>query len=290
MKFVKRAVRFLFSVETYTSLQAIWVLVYDGFILLTTIYVRRLLDVFVNTDNNKKDVEFSIIMPCFNRKECIDSAIVSVLKQTNQSYELIIVDDGSKDGSSDHIQNNYASEIECGKIKLILLPENKGVCYARNKGLGEAQGSIICYLDSDNKWCRWYLDYIANAYRKDGKIKMIYTAMLSINLNIHTIDVVGRSYDEELMMEQNYIDMNVFSHRKSLYQLYGGFDVELKRLVDYELIMRYAHHVTPIYLNRIGAIYLYRQGIDTITSSKMQSYDAAFKLAKKKIISYRESC
>lgn len=294
MIILKRAIRFLISVETYKSLQAICRLIYDGLVLLTSIYFRKLLGVFLSnknkTGNKTSNIKFSIIMPCFNRKECIDSAIISVLKQTNQSYELIIVDDGSKDGSPTHIQRTYSNEIECGKIKLILLPKNEGVSYARNKGLSEAQGSIICYLDSDNKWCRWYLDYIAYTYRKDDKVKMVYTAMLAINLNINTIEVVGRSYNEELIMKKNYIDMNVFSHRKVLYQQHGGFDMELKRLVDYELIMRYAYHVTPSYLNRIGAVYLYRQGLDTITSSKTQSYDAAFKLAKRKIAKYRKSC
>jgi len=89
---------------------------------------------------------FSVIIPTFNRKDFLKIAIESVLEQTCRDFELIIVDDGSTDGT-ETILDNYEDQ----KIKY-LLQENKGVSSARNRGLEESKGRFIAFLDSDDKW------------------------------------------------------------------------------------------------------------------------------------------
>lgn len=286
--FPLRVRKFLFSKETYTSLFALVVCFKDALILKFRYKAKRLLGGKVHRKSYESHDNplFSVIMPSFNRKTCITDAIFSVLAQSYKNYELIIVDDGSSDGSIDFIEGMFEQELRTGKIRLLKLPENKGVCYARNLGLKNAKGDIICYLDSDNKWCSWYLDYIAEHYTKNADCKLAYTAMLSINRRINTCSILGEDYDFDRMMKANYIDMNVFSHRASLLAKYGGFDTELKRLVDYELIMRFAHHCPPAFLNRVGAIYIYRQGIETITSSQAIDYQEALEIAQKKILEH----
>lgn len=89
---------------------------------------------------------FSVIIPTFNRKDFLKIAIESVLEQTCRDFELIIVDDGSTDGTETML-DNYEDQ----KIKY-LLQENKGVSSARNRGLNESKGRFIAFLDSDDKW------------------------------------------------------------------------------------------------------------------------------------------
>lgn len=87
----------------------------------------------------------SIVMPAFNAEAYIREAIQSVLSQSFSSWELIVVDDGSHDGTVQIIR-----EFEDSRIHLVQ-QENKGVGAARNRGISQSIGRIICFLDADDK-------------------------------------------------------------------------------------------------------------------------------------------
>lgn len=93
--------------------------------------------------------KISIIMPAYNAEKLIKKSIDSVLNQTYQNWELIVVDDSSKD-STREIVSNYVEMDE--RIKLIGLKENKGVANARNTAIQASEGRYIAYLDSDDIW------------------------------------------------------------------------------------------------------------------------------------------
>lgn len=89
----------------------------------------------------------SIIVPVYNAEKFIDATINSVLNQTYTDWELLLVNDCSKDGSVEKIKSFSDS-----RIRLIEQPENKGAYAARNRGLKEAKGRFIAFLDSDDLW------------------------------------------------------------------------------------------------------------------------------------------
>ncbi len=91
------------------------------------------------------DKLFSIIIPTFNRFHSILKSIESVLAQTSQNLELIIIDDGSTDNTGDAIQKYLVDT----RIKYYF-QENRGVSAARNKGLAESKGDFVIFLDSDD--------------------------------------------------------------------------------------------------------------------------------------------
>ena len=91
----------------------------------------------------------SIIMPAYNCERYIEIAIRSVMKQTYQSWELLIIDDGSTDSTCE-IANNMAQQD--GRIRFIQNPENMGVAKTRNRGLDLAKGDYVAFLDSDDFW------------------------------------------------------------------------------------------------------------------------------------------
>lgn len=87
----------------------------------------------------------AVIIPSFNRKNTIKRAIDSVLSQTLAAAEIIVVDDGSTDGTADRLRQDYPGLI-------LLTQENKGVSAARNAGIKQASSEWIALLDSDDEW------------------------------------------------------------------------------------------------------------------------------------------
>ena len=91
----------------------------------------------------------SIIMPSYNSVKFIPTTIESVLNQTYQNWEMIIVDDMSSDNSNDIINDFIQQD---SRIKLIKLDKNSGPAIARNRAIKEAKGRYIAFLDSDDLW------------------------------------------------------------------------------------------------------------------------------------------
>lgn len=94
---------------------------------------------------NKKNINFSIIIPTYNRGWCIERAIGSILNQSFQNWEIIVVDDGSIDNTKE-ILKKYLND---DRIKYFY-KENGGVGSARNVGIGKSLGETIIFLDSDD--------------------------------------------------------------------------------------------------------------------------------------------
>ena len=87
----------------------------------------------------------SIIIPTRNREARIPAAIDSVLNQTQQNFELIVVDDGSTDATQE-VLRAYGNRIACLRI------DPAGPSAARNRGIAAAQADLIAFLDSDDIW------------------------------------------------------------------------------------------------------------------------------------------
>lgn len=99
---------------------------------------------------NREDL-VSIIVPVYNVKNYITETMDSVRAQTYPQWELLLVEDGSSDGTPEVIEE-YVQRMKDERICLITLPENIGAARARNVGLAEAKGRYITYLDSDDVW------------------------------------------------------------------------------------------------------------------------------------------
>lgn len=91
---------------------------------------------------------FSVVIPLYNKAPYVAKAIQSVLTQTFNDYELIIVDDGSKDNSADVAAQAIEGHTNCRLIR----QENEGVSMARNNGVEASHGNYLCFLDADDWW------------------------------------------------------------------------------------------------------------------------------------------
>lgn len=119
----------------------------------------------------------SIIIPNYNKEKYLDKCLKSILDQSYENYEVIIVDDASTDSSVSIIEK-YINN----KIKLIKLNENKGIAYARNIGLKNSKGRMICFLDSDDYWNQDKLT-IQVKYMIENKIGFSFTSYYFVRDN-----------------------------------------------------------------------------------------------------------
>src|ERR1017187_5960230 len=88
----------------------------------------------------------SVVIPTYNRAHVVVQAIESALQQTLRDLEVIVVDDGSTDGTGETLDREYGNRIR------YFHQQNQGQSVARNKGLWEAKGEWVAFLDSDDVW------------------------------------------------------------------------------------------------------------------------------------------
>ena len=98
----------------------------------------------------------TVIIPTHNRKERVVRAIRSVLKQTYNNIEVIIVDDGSTDGTENEVSKVFENEMD--RIIYIRQKESKGAAVARNIGITKSKGKYISFLDSDDEWKKNHIE------------------------------------------------------------------------------------------------------------------------------------
>ncbi|MCK9152245.1 glycosyltransferase family 2 protein [Methanobacterium alcaliphilum] len=225
---------------------------------------------FLTEESQKveKTTLVSVIMPVHNRIGTISSAIDSVLKQSYQNFELIIVDDGSDDGTTEFLEKN-----ENPKIKIIKNKTCQGVSNARNKGLDYSKGKYIAYLDSDNTWEKDYLGAIVGAFTYLPDSDAVYGGQyLYRGYDKSPFAIRFGSFNYSLVHNRNYIDLNTFCHTKELYNRLGGFDEALNRYVDWDLIMRISETSTIYSIPVLLSNYYYDKADNTITNNRSLSH------------------
>ena len=129
----------------------------------------------------------SVIIPTFNRAYCVGKAIDSVCTQTHQNTEILVLDDGSTDGTRELIEQSYADD---PRVRYSF-HENRGVTATRNRGLSLARGDYVALLDSDDTWSSWKLELQLACMERCSDIGMVWSDMEAIGPDG---DVVSPSY------------------------------------------------------------------------------------------------
>lgn len=122
---------------------------------------------------------FSVVIPTFNRAKLVRRAIDSVLAQTIDDFEIIVVDDGSTDDTRDVVIGLGAPQ-----VRLISLPLNRGPAAARNAGIAAARGELISLLDSDDEYVPSFLERTRAALaRTDSRVGFCWTGTQKASLS-----------------------------------------------------------------------------------------------------------
>lgn len=203
---------------------------------------------------------FSVIMPTYNRGHCIKKAIDSVMSQTYSKFELIIVDDGSDDLTQSLINKEYEDWLNEKKI-IYIYKKHGGVSEARNEGLSRAKYEWVVYVDTDNICSDIFLETFACNIINTPQKKAFYARLVCWESNKKT----GEEFNLEKLLKENYIDLGVYCHNIKLYKELGGFDENMTRLVDWDLITRYSKIYAPLYIHKVILLYCDKQEFARIT-------------------------
>ncbi len=185
----------------------------------------------------KKRPLVSVIIPTFNRFAMLCEAIDSVLAQTFTDFELIVVDDGSSD-ETESVRKQYGTAIQ------YFFQENQGVSAARNRGVREAGGEFISFLDSDDLWLPRKLAVQCQAMTENPAEPISYTAEIWYRRGIRVNPKRKHAKHGGSIFSQCLplciISPSSVMIRKSLFQEVGLFDEELPVCEDYDLWLRIA--------------------------------------------------
>lgn len=173
---------------------------------------------------------FSIITVCFNSEKTIERTIQSVLKQTCQDYEYLIIDGASTDHTLE-IVRKYEPLFE-GKMKWISEPD-RGIYDAMNKGIRMASGELIGIVNSDDYYEADALEIMRNAYH--GEKYVILYGMLRTVQNDREVMVYLKNHEN---LQQDMIAHPACFVTKDIYDQFGEYSLRYPYSADYEFMLR----------------------------------------------------
>ena len=219
----------------------------------------------------------SVIIPTYNRKNIIQKAITSVLNQSYTNFELIIIDDGSNDGTY-----NLLKSLKDERIRILHHEINKGCSYSRNLGLRNAKGDIIMYLDSDNEWDSKYIETMVGAFIELPNADAIYSGQyLYKNFDSKPYAVRFGTYNKPLLHNHNYIDLNCFCRKSHILNEIKGFDENLDRLIDWDFILKISNIFKMYSIPVILSKYYNHDSANRITNKPFDYFETSKKILDK---------
>lgn len=159
----------------------------------------------------------SIIVPCYNQAQYLPEALQSVLKQTYENWECIIVNDGSPDNTDDVAQGWVSKDARF----IYLYKENGGLSSARNAGIAIAKGEFILPLDADDRIGEDYTLLAIKAFQEDASLKLVYCKAEKFGEESGSWNLPDFSLFE--LARQNMIFCTAF-YRKKEWERVGGYD------------------------------------------------------------------
>ncbi len=178
----------------------------------------------------------SVIIPSYNRAHVLPRAVKSVLAQTFQDFEIIIVDDCSKDNTLEVVRSFNDS-----RIRYIRHETNKGGNAARNSGIAAAKGEFIAFLDSDDQWMSTKLEKQIPLFN-NPKVGLVYCGFIFFEEGTgegpKRLTVCGADFKQDILVVNFVGTTSVAVVRKRLLEQINGFDVALRSCQDWDLYIR----------------------------------------------------
>jgi glycosyltransferase involved in cell wall biosynthesis len=210
---------------------------------------------------------FSVVVAAYNAARTLPSTVRSVLAQTRPDFEIVVVDDGSTDGTDEALRGVPDDRI------VYLRQPNLGPAIARNAGIERAAGEYVCLLDSDDVWLPHYLEAMGAALEADSGAGLAYTdawRLDDVTRRVSRRTTMGayqppkRPPEERdalllALLEQNFVFSSATIRRRVLDDV-GGFK-KFTRSEDYELWLRIAASgVRFVSSGKVLAVYRQRPG------------------------------
>jgi glycosyltransferase involved in cell wall biosynthesis len=165
----------------------------------------------------------SVVIPTYNRRSWLERTLASVRSQTFDDHEVVLVDDASTDDTAGWARRNFP------EVRVVRLVRNQGPAAARKRGIAEARGPLIAFLDSDDLWRAGYLRTLMPEFR-DPRVVMTYS-------NFDCIDSDGRVTQRRMLRRwpsglRGLPLTSALIVRRTAVAAVGGVDPRFRRLFD----------------------------------------------------------
>ncbi|MCK4735030.1 MAG: glycosyltransferase [Methanophagales archaeon] len=184
-------------------------------------------------------VKVSIIIPVYNGERYISEAIDSVLNQTYRDFEIIVIDDGSKDNTS-NILRMYGEKIRWKS------QENKGPASAKKIGTSMTEGEYITYLDSDDMFLPDKLKQQVDYLDKHPEVGLVYSDYYQVDEKGKITKLISCNKKNVPLIQQNYVPTSGVMCRRECFDNVGVFDESLGGDYDWDMWLRISEKY-PIY-------------------------------------------
>ncbi|HEY9297274.1 MAG TPA: glycosyltransferase [Phormidium sp.] len=212
----------------------------------------------------------SVIIPLYNSEKTIRETLESVFQQTFSDFEIIAVNDGSKDSTLDII-----TSIQDPRLKIFSYP-NGGISVSRNQGLSHAQGEFIAFLDHDDLWTREKLESQLKALQENPQAAVAYSWVDLIDEANQFIRPVPRTrvtdnaYEKLLLSNFVHTASNPLIRKEALIKV-GGFDESITGPDDWDLFLRLAASYQFVTVPQVQILYRMTTGAVSANVFKIEA-------------------
>ena len=238
-------------------------------------------------DAARHETLVSVIMGTYNRSIEILESVESVLRQTEQDFELIVINDGGDVDVQNLLRHRNSPKIKCFKMQ-----ENMGHAAVLNEGVRRSKGRFIAYLDDDDVYYPDHLELLLNALRKGeskfaySNTKMVCGSMVDGRFQAEEIKGTWNvEYDKNKLIADNFISNLSVLHEKSVFSDVGLFVEDLRVVMDWELWLRISLKYDFSHVDAYTGEYRFKAG--NITATDRLSIDFNTELVRNYYLYYR---
>jgi glycosyltransferase involved in cell wall biosynthesis len=222
----------------------------------------------MRSESNSHEILISVVIPAYNAAKHVADSVTSALRQTLQPFEVLVIDDGSTDGTAAAAEKAGAR---------VITQKNMGVSSARNRGITEAKGDWIAFLDADDRWLPEKLRKQADAlgahpdavlaasdfareqrYQTQHaawmKSRSIYQEMVGKRIDDAVVYLPAEKISAALTQENFFPTSSIMARRLHLREL-GGFDERMDYCEDHDLWLRVLHASPAVVVQQSLVIY-----------------------------------
>ncbi len=230
----------------------------------------------------------SVVIPTHNRPDRLRRAIDSVLQQTYQDFQIIVVNDGATS-----VEAVVADMNKDGHITLVTHDRNRGLAASRNTGIRQATGKYVCYLDDDDRFLPDHLETLVTAL-ESSDYKVAYTNAWRVHERETggTVTEVGRDcpysyeFNPHRLLVSNYIPVLCFMHARVCLAEAGTFDESLFVHEDWDLWIRMATRYPFLHIAKTTAEFSWRMDGSTMSSQSRRAFFRTTEIIYRKYAPY----
>jgi len=217
----------------------------------------------------------SVIVPTCDRPITLMRALASILTQSYQSFEILVIDDGEASAASQILALNCG-----GRIRYVWNGQRRERSFSRNEGLQLARGKYVAYLDDDDIFYPDHLQTLVEVLEKTG-CRIAYTDAYRAHQEkapdgtyaTHRHDLpYSEDFDRDLILVSNFIPICCLMHERACLDTIGLFDETLATHEDWDLLIRLSRHDMPRHIKRVTAEFSWRTDGSTTTSSQQGDF------------------